>query len=412
MKNQVIENIDNPENLERLYRNDPDLFIEEFSFAYKSQPDSPVLSVWNQRLNFQKTLTDKNKVFFTKEFHLMAVCSLMAGIATRIILHFTELNLIAPVNLIFGVAIFTIVYFLYHRPMQRSIRIFAVVTIVASIIFINLLTQPVTDGILLSYLHVPIVLWMIAGLSFSGDHWKKVNHRLSFLKVNGEFVILYAIMAISGLILAFITIQLFQFAGLDVSEFYMENIVLFGASSLSVVGFYLVSRNLSITKNIAPVIARLFSPLMVLTLSCFLITMVLIGKNPFVDRDFLLFFNIILIVVLAISIFSISERESNEMRNIFDYNVAILIVLAIIIDGIALSAILLRLSSYGISANRLAVLGINLIIFVHLIRILYVYIHFIQNNVNSYKIQRVITEYLPVYGVWAAIVTFTFPIFF
>lgn len=192
----------------------------------------------------------------------------------------------------------------------------------------------------------------------------------------------------------------------------MENIVLFGASSLSVVGFYLASRNLSITKNIAPIIARIFGPLVLLTLIGFLFTMILSGKSPFSDREFLLFFNIILIVVLAVSIFSISERKTAESKNIFDYSSALLIALAVIIDFIALSAILLRLTTYGISANRIAVLGINTIILVHLFWILYATTRFLQGKAQPTAIQSAITTYLPIYGIWAAIVTFTFPIIF
>ena len=412
MKNQIIENMNNPKELERMYRIDSETFIEDFNDAWKSHPESEVLAVWNQRLNYQNTAGYNRTLTMTREFRLMAICAILAGISTRVILYFTELNSLSAVNLLFTVMVPITLYFLFYRTTNKKIIQVVIGGILILIIYINFLPMQVTDSILLSYLHLPIVLWMIMGLAYTKETWQKVSHRLSFLKINGEFVILYAIMAISGMILALITIQLFQFTGLDISEFYMENIVLFGASSLSIVGFYLVTRNLSITKNIAPIIARIFGPLVLLTLSGFLFMMVLLGKNPFSDRDFLLFFNIILIVVLAVSIFSISERETTESKNIFDYSSALLIGVAIIIDFIALSAILFRLSSFGISVNRIAVLGINLIILIHLIWILRTYIRFLQNKAQPHAIQSAITTYLPVYGLWAAIVTFTFPIIF
>ena len=412
MKNQIIENMNNPKELERMYRIDSETFIEDFNDAWKSHPESEVLAVWNQRLNYQNTAGYNRTLTMTREFRLMAICAILAGISTRVILYFTELNSLSAVNLLFTVMVPITLYFLFYRTTNKKIIQVVIGGILILIIYINFLPMQVTDSILLSYLHLPIVLWMIMGLAYTKETWQKVSHRLSFLKINGEFVILYAIMAISGMILALITIQLFQFTGVDISEFYMENIVLFGASSLSIVGFYLVTRNISITKNIAPIIARIFGPLVLLTLFGFLFTMVLLGKNPFSDRDFLLFFNIILIVVLAVSIFSISERETTESKNIFDYSSALLIGVAIIIDFIALSAILFRLSSFGISVNRIAVLGINLIILIHLIWILRTYIRFLQNKAQPHAIQSAITTYLPVYGLWAAIVTFTFPIIF
>ena len=412
MKNQIIENMNNPKELERMFRIDSETFIEDFNDAWKSHSESEVLAVWNQRLNYQNTASYNKTLTTTKEFRLMAICALLAGVSTRIILYFTELNLISPINILFTVMVPIILYFLFYRSTNKKVVQIVISVMLISIVYINLLPMQETDSILLSFLHLPIVLWMMMGLAYTKEAWQKVSHRLSFLKINGEFIILYAIMAISGMILALITIQLFQFTGIDISEFYMENIVLFGASSLSIVGFYLVTRNLSITKNIAPIIARIFGPLVLLTLFGFLFTMVLLGKNPFSDRDFLLFFNIILIDVLAVSIFSISERKTSESKNIFDYSSAILIGLAIVIDFIALSAILFRLSSYGISVNRIAVLGINLIILVHLVWILRTYIRFLQDKAQPHAIQSAITTYLPVYGLWAAIVTFTFPIIF
>lgn len=412
MKNQIIENMSNPKELERMYRVDPETFIEDFSDAWKSHPESEVLAVWNQRLNYRDTTLNSKTYLNSKEFRLMVLFALIAGFSTRVVLYFTELNRISSFNLVFTVMIPITLYFLFHHPMNKKIVLWVLGILLISMIYINFLPLQVSDSILLSYLHLPVLLWLLAGLSYTGDGWQRVNHRLSFLKLNGEFLVLYAIMAISGMFLAFLTIGLFQFTGADISEFYMENIVLFGASSLAVVGFYLASRNLSITKNIAPIIARIFGPLVLLTLIGFLFTMILSGKSPFSDREFLLFFNIILIVVLAVSIFSISERKTTESKNIFDYSSALLIALAVIIDFIALSAILLRLTTYGVSANRIAVLGINTIILVHLFWILYATTRFLQGKAQPTAIQSAITTYLPIYGIWAAIVTFTFPIIF
>ena len=58
-----------------------------------------------------------------------------------------------------------------------------------------------------------------------------------------------------------LTMHLFRFVGMDISEFYFENVVLFGAAALAIVATYLVSRNLKLAKNIAPYIAKIFSPL-------------------------------------------------------------------------------------------------------------------------------------------------------
>ena len=116
--------------------------------------------------------------------------------------------------------------------------------------------------------------------------------------------------------------------------------------------------------------------------------------------------------MLAVTIFSITESGTDKKKNISDYINFTLIVLALIIDSVALSAIVFRLSSYGITPNRLAVLGVNILIWANLIWIMLSYMRFLQNKTGLSTIQDAVTKYLPVYALWAAIVTFTFPLIF
>lgn len=236
--------------------------------------------------------------------------------------------------------------------------------------------------------------------------------RLAYIKFNLEFCVLYVSMAVSGMVLAALTMQLFSFIDLDIEEFYFSNIVLFGAAALAIVAAYQVSMNLKLAKNITPYIAKIFSPLVLVTLLVYLITVIWVGKNPFLDRNFLIAFNGILLGVLAVTIFSITESDSDEKKNISDYINFFLIFLALIIDSVALSSIVFRLSSYGITPNRLAVLGVNILIWGNLIWIMVSYMRFLQNKTGPSPIQEAVTKYLPVYGLWAAFVTFTFPFFF
>lgn len=206
--------------------------------------------------------------------------------------------------------------------------------------------------------------------------------------------------------------QLFRFVGMDISNFYFKNVVLFGAAALAIVATYLVTKNLKLAKNIAPYIAKIFSPLVLVTLVVYLITVIVVGKNPFLDRNFLLSFNGILFSVLVVTIFSITESGTDDTKSISDYINLTLIVLALIIDSVALSAIVFRLSSYGITPNRLAVLGVNIVIWANLIWIMLSYLRFLQNKTSAASIQDAVTKYLPVYGLWAAFVTLAFPFIF
>lgn len=410
--NLIIKNISNPHELERMFRNDPKAFKKSFSDAWKQNPDSQVLSIWYERLYFKEMAHSEKSFLLQKNFLFMGILATLAGISTRIIFHFVELEAIAPINLVFGIIPFIAAYFVYNNTPKKSIIYFLAALFLISGFYLNMLPLNYKDSIILAYLHLPIFLWILVGLAFTGNDYSKGSTRLAYIKFNLEYCILYASMAVSGMVLAALTMQLFSFVGLDIEEFYFSNIVLFGAAALAIVAAYLASMNLKLAKNITPYIAKIFSPLVLITLLVYLITVIWVGKNPFLDRNFLIAFNGILLGVLAVTIFSITESDSDEKKNISDYINFSLIVLALIIDSVALSAIVFRLSSYGITPNRLAVLGANILICGNLIWIMVSYMRFLQNKIGPSFIQDAVTKYLPVYGLWAAFVTFTFPFFF
>ncbi len=51
----------------------------------------------------------------------MGIFAILAGICTRIILHFTEQQAIAPINLVFGIIPFIAAYFVYNNTPQKNI---------------------------------------------------------------------------------------------------------------------------------------------------------------------------------------------------------------------------------------------------------------------------------------------------
>ncbi|WP_338452509.1 DUF4153 domain-containing protein [Niallia oryzisoli] len=412
INNLIIENIANPHELERMYRKDPKAFKKSFAQAWEQNPDSEVLGVWYERLHFKETANREKSSLLQKGFLFMGILAIIAGISTRIIFHFVEQEAIAPINLAFGIIPFIAAYFVYNNTPKKSVIYSLAALFLISGFYLNMLPLNDKDSIILVYLHLPIFLWVLVGLAFTGNEYSKGSTRLAYIKFNLEYCILYASIAVSGMVLAALTMRLFSFVGLDIEDFYFSNVVLFGAAALAIMAAYLVSMNIKLAKNITPYIAKIFSPLVLVTLLVYLITVIWVGKNPFLDRNFLIVFNGILLGVLAVTIFSIIESDSDEKKNISDYINFSLIVLALIIDSVALSAIVFRLSSYGITPNRLAVLGVNILIWANLIWIMLSYMRFLQNKSGPSTIQDAVTKYLPVYGIWAAFVTFTFPIIF
>jgi hypothetical protein len=108
----------------------------------------------------------------------------------------------------------------------------------------------------------------------------------------------------------------------------------------------------------------------------------------------------------------ISARNNQEPANFFDYLNLALIITAFIIDGIALSAILSRLSAFGITPNKLAALGENLVLLGNLGGLAWLYIVYFKRKCEFIKLEKWQTNYLYVYFIWTAFVAFIFPILF
>ena len=86
-----------------------------------------------------------------------------------------------------------------------------------------------------------------------------------------------------------------------------------------------------------------------------------------------------------------------------------LVVSALVADAVALWAIAARITEFGFSPNRVAALGMNVILLVNLAWSAVLYLRFIGGRGSFTALERWQTNYLPVYAAWAAIVVIGFP---
>ena len=185
-----------------------------------------------------------------------------------------------------------------------------------------------------------------------------------------------------------------------------------GLAASPIVGTYLVQTNPQLVNKVSPVIAKVFTPLVLLTLVIYLLAVIGTGKDPYNDRDFLLIFNMLLIGVMAIILFSIAETSKNSESKIGTWLLLGLAIVTVIVNSIALSAILFRISEWGITPNRLAVLGGNILILTNLLIVTYRLFKTIKDSNEKDNIEKSIATFLPIYSIWTVIVTFIFPIIF
>jgi hypothetical protein len=304
-------------------------------------------------------------------------------------------------------------FFVFKQGLPFQRLLWPMVLMLFSIVFVNLLPDNLSSNtLILTCLHVPLLMWFLVGYIFSGAQWAEVKKRVNFLRFHGDLLVMSAVILLAGGLFTALTINLFNLIDIKIEDFYFRYLVLSVLPSVPLLATLLVHQNPTLVSKISPVIARIFTPLVTVMLILFLCAFIYSGKDPYNDRDFLLIFNGVLVGVMALVLFSVSEATKESSSFFQRISLVTLAVLAIVNNGIALSAIAFRLLELGITPNRLAVFGSNILVLIHLILVTRELLGLIRGQKNLGDVEASMTYFLPVYAIWAALVSFVFPFVF
>jgi hypothetical protein len=302
-------------------------------------------------------------------------------------------------------------YFVWKRRFVGTSTIrWLVVAFVAAAFFANV--YPFDLGgytQVLAVLHLPIALWLIVGIAYAGSRWGEVAGRMDFVRFSGELFIYFVLIALGGGVFTAALALIFQAIGIDMEIFITVWLLPSGAAGAVVVASWLVEAKQGAVENMAPVLTRLFTPLFAILMLSFLATLVWTGRPLDIEREMLIGFDFLLVVVLGLLLYSISARNPQRPPGIFDVVQVVLVVSALLADAAALWAIAARISEFGFSPNRVAALGENVILLVNLAWSAVLYIRFLRGRGSFTSLEKWQTNYIPVYAVWAAIVVVIFP---
>lgn len=349
----------------------------------------------------------------SKELIIIIFASLMAGFIAKIP-NLTGLDeeFFYPRNISFIILPLLTAYTAWRNSLSLS-KVVALIAVVAtSVIFINLLPADETQTLVLSCVHMVLFMWAVLGFSYVGDLKGSLHKRLDYLKFSGDLAVMTALILIAGGIMSAITIALFELIDLKIEEIYFNYVGIFGLSAAPIVASFLVNSNPQLVGKVSPTIAKIFTPLVLIMLTVYLTAILFSGKDPYNDREFLMIFNALLIGVMALIFFSLSASSGESAKRREAWTLLLLSVVTIIINGIALSAIVFRIGEWGFTPNRTAVLGANLLFLINLILVSIKLIKTATKSGDTSDAKRVIALYLPLYVIWSAIVTFLFPIIF
>jgi hypothetical protein len=411
MRNDILNNLDNPKQLEKLYRDNKVNFKKEFNDIYPGHQQNTNLNFWHERLNFE---TEKQGLGAKNEIIIVIAFALIAGLIAHIP-NFTGIDqeYFFSRNISFVVFPVLSIYFMWKQKLVFKQWLFPLLATLIAAIYINLLPNNTSSSsIALSLIHMPIFLWAIFGYSFLGENLKSNQSRISFLRYNGDLVVMSGILLLSTIIFSAITVNLFDLIGINIEIFYFQNIMIWGLAAIPIVATYLIQTNAQLINKVSPIIAKIFTPLVFMNLFIYISAMLYTKKYPYQDRNLLLLFNVLLMGVMALILFSIAEAGKTAKNKFSLIMLFSLSVLTIIVNCIALSAIVYRINEFGFSANRIAVLGGNLLIFINLVLVSYKLFLASFKNADIEEIERSIAGYLPVYAIWTGLIAFIIPIIF
>lgn len=301
-------------------------------------------------------------------------------------------------------------YFIWKRQLEsRTLIGLAVAFIAAGIVANSYPFDKGSDTEVLLALHLPIALWLIVGIAYAGGRWHQVSRRMDFVRFSGELFIYYVLIALGGGVLSGFMALIFGTIGIDIEPFFESWLLPCGATGGVIIASWLVETRKNVTEHFAPVLARLFSPLFAIILITFLGTMLWTGGGMDIERDVLIAFDMLLLIVLGLLLYGISSRDPNAPPSAFDVVQVVLLVSALLADAVALWAITERITELGFTPNRLAAHGMNIILLVNLTWSTVLYIRFFARGGSFQAIEQWQTDYLPVYAVWAAMVVIVFP---
>lgn len=409
--NPILKNLNDPFQLEAFYQEQPQHFHACLQEALSLHPDLPLLLAWQARLTYVrsgKIATQRDYVLaFTILLSLIAYCLIKwpkFSVTSNSLLHygFQEITIISTL----------IVYFAFTQESRRTLKIGALLGVVACLLVVHFMPDKAKSAsITMCLLHLPMLLLSILGVVFTQGEWRDYAARVRYLRYLGEVLIYTAIVLCGGVVLTLLTFMLFSLIDNHLQNWYLNYVVTWGLVASPLVATYIYDRILKRDSKLSVVIANVFAPLFLLTTTAYLILMFLAQKDPYVDRDFLITFNGLLLTVWGITVFSITGKTSESSKLSDGINI-VLVFLTLVINFIALNAMLFRLFEYGITPNRIAVSGANILLFLHLALILGEYVKLFNNKSNTIQLTQVIVRYLPAYTAWSVFVVLWLPIIF
>lgn len=301
-------------------------------------------------------------------------------------------------------------YFATVRRMRVAPALVLLGIVVAVVVSINLFpfARDSTTQTLVA-LHLPVVLWFVVGAAYVGGAVLSSSRRMDFVRFTGEWAIYLVLIVLGGgVLIGLTTMVLTPIAPESIGEV-ISWVLPSGGAAAVIVAAWLVEAKKSVIENLAPVLTAIFTPLFAVMLLVAAVVYALAGVGQDFDRELLTVFDVLLIVVLALVVYGISARTATRSAGVLDVLRLVAVAAAILLDVLVLASMLARIGEYGLTANRVAALGLNVLLLANLAVTAWLLGRVVFARDGVVRVERWQTDYLPVFAAWVVAVVVVVP---
>ena len=301
-------------------------------------------------------------------------------------------------------------YFARRRQLDPRRCALAAAPFVLAALVVNLYPYAASSSTeLIVALHLPVLLWFAVAYAYMGGTIRSHERRMDFVRFTGEWVIYYALIALGGGVLLGLTALIFEPIGGGLDQRVVEWVAPSCAAGAVIVAAWLVESKQHVVENMAPVLTTLFTPLFAVMLSVAAAIYAASGATGAFDRELLVVLDALLVVVLGLVLYAMSAREASGPAGLMDRIQLLAVASALVLDVMVLGAMLARIGDLGLTPNRVAALGLNLVLLVNLAGAAWLSMRFLRGRIAFHRLERWQTSYLPVFAVWVAAVVVVLP---
>src|SRR5687767_4084795 len=257
-------------------------------------------------------------------------------------------------------------YFARRRELDARGWLLTAVPFALAALVVNVYPwDPDSNTELLAAVHLPVALWFVVAYPYMGGTLHSHERRMDFVRFTGEWFIYYVLIALGGGVLMGLTAGILEPAGVDVERI-AEWMLPSGAAGAVIVAAWLVESKQHVVENMAPVLTMLFTPLFAVMLTVAAASYAVSGVAGAFDRELLGVFDALLVVVLGLVLYAMSAREPSPSAGLMDRVQLLAVASALLLDVMVLGVMVARIGDLGFTPNRLAALGLNLVLLVNL----------------------------------------------